>query len=47
MSEGAADNHGVTEIRQHDVGDVAAAARDEPAILAAAHGRAHEAPAGR
>ena len=47
MSEGAADNYGVTEVRQRDVVDVAAAARDEPAILAAAHGRAHEAAAGR
>jgi len=47
VGDGAADDDGVTEIREHDVGDVAAAAREEPEILAAAHGRAHETPAGR
>src|SRR5207247_104618 len=47
MGGRAADDHGVTVRGIHDVGDVAAAAGDEPAILAAAHGRAHEALAGR
>src|SRR5205823_3905424 len=46
VGDGAADDHGVAMLGRDDIGDVAAAAGDEAMILAAAHGRAHEALAG-